>query len=311
MPAVDTRVSLPFSSIQAMSAAGTLKAVEVLRREIQVAAATGKAESMNSIRVVVVDVGSVDTGRTHSTKQDNPLKATERWTANERLIYGPAFISSLQGDEPISAWDSITSLFDEDRRYSVSRRPASASAFVDKIVAAVSGGHQTGPSICGHNIGLGYVQNWLRGDRFAVGAGALTYRMASYLPSLLLDGLLNLPYYLIGLRNRLLPTQPFRRPPRSTPRSRHASGSPAASPPPRAGGSGVRAIEASPKDTAAAEDVVVPVETEELEIETPSTTEGLITPSESDSGDVAHSWVSLNREPAGEDPAINDPSFVA
>ena len=37
--------------------------------------------------------------------------------------------------------------------------------------------------------------------------------MASHLPSILLDGLLNLPYFLISIRNWLLPVQPFRQPP--------------------------------------------------------------------------------------------------
>ncbi len=41
---------------------------------------------------------------------------------------------------------------------------------------------------------------------------APTYRIASHLPTVLLDGLINLPYFLISIRNRLLPVQPFRAP---------------------------------------------------------------------------------------------------
>lgn len=41
--------------------------------------------------------------------------------------------------------------------------------------------------------------------------------MASHLPSILLDGLLNLPYFLISIRNWLLPVQPFRQPPETFP----------------------------------------------------------------------------------------------
>jgi hypothetical protein len=41
--------------------------------------------------------------------------------------------------------------------------------------------------------------------------------MASHLPSVLLDGLLNLPYFLISIRNQLLPVQPFRQPPENLP----------------------------------------------------------------------------------------------
>ena len=42
---------------------------------------------------------------------------------------------------------------------------------------------------------------------------AHTYRLASVLPSLILDTLLTIPYWLIAMRNALLPTQPFVRPP--------------------------------------------------------------------------------------------------
>jgi hypothetical protein len=43
--------------------------------------------------------------------------------------------------------------------------------------------------------------------------------MASHLPSLLLDGLLSLPHFLISIRNRLLPVQPFQLPTVDTPAS--------------------------------------------------------------------------------------------
>ena len=42
---------------------------------------------------------------------------------------------------------------------------------------------------------------------------ATTYRLASHLPASLLDTLLNFPYYLIAVRNALLPAQPFVIPP--------------------------------------------------------------------------------------------------
>ena len=41
---------------------------------------------------------------------------------------------------------------------------------------------------------------------------ANTYRLASHLPSLILDGLLNIPHILIAIRNRILPVEPFLRP---------------------------------------------------------------------------------------------------
>lgn len=38
---------------------------------------------------------------------------------------------------------------------------------------------------------------------------ASTYKFASFLPPLLLDTLINIPHFLISLRNSLLPVQPF------------------------------------------------------------------------------------------------------
>lgn len=46
---------------------------------------------------------------------------------------------------------------------------------------------------------------------------AFTYKLASHFPSILLDGLLSLPYFLISIRDWLLPVQPLRRPSESLP----------------------------------------------------------------------------------------------
>ncbi|KAJ2913715.1 hypothetical protein MD484_g6688, partial [Candolleomyces efflorescens] len=220
LPAVDTHVSLPFSAVQAMSAAGTLKAVEILRREVTMAAMTGKTDSMKNIRIVTVDVGTIDIGSANRVQTENVLKATEAWTSSEKLIYGPAFASVSHEAAPASAWESVLALFTERRHYAVGRRPTKMSVFVRKIVNIVSEGRY-GPTVFGRNVvGLGLVNNWIRGDRLSVGAGANTYKLAAYLPSLLLDALLNLPYFLIGLRNRLLPVNPHRLPPRNLPPTR-------------------------------------------------------------------------------------------
>ncbi|KAJ8072632.1 hypothetical protein PM082_016191 [Marasmius tenuissimus] len=71
LPATETRFGLPFSAVQSMSAAGTLRAVEVLRREIGVAALTGKSDTMKNIRVVAVEVGAfnVASPSIHSTSR--------------------------------------------------------------------------------------------------------------------------------------------------------------------------------------------------------------------------------------------------
>lgn len=46
---------------------------------------------------------------------------------------------------------------------------------------------------------------------------ASTYKVASHLPTVVLDGLLSLPHFLISVRNRLLLVQPFRDPPTDLP----------------------------------------------------------------------------------------------
>ena len=183
LPAVDTHVALPFSAVQAMSAAGTLKAVEILRREIAVASVTGKTDSMKNIRVVTVEVGSIELGVRGAPaldQQTNILKATEKWTSSEKLIYGPAFASVIahqqahvQQEVVGGWWEGVQALFGERRHYAVGRRPAKMSEFVRKVVGIVSEGRY-GPTLFGQNVGLGVVMNWVRGDRVAVGAGGMS-----------------------------------------------------------------------------------------------------------------------------------------
>ncbi|KAF9013927.1 hypothetical protein BDQ17DRAFT_1386496 [Cyathus striatus] len=202
LPATDVRVGLPFASIQAMSAASTLRGIEVLRREVNIAALSDKTESMRNVRVVTADIGTFNTV-SGSVQAEGIYKAMEGWTASEKVTYGPAFASILQQASPSSG---------DVRRYGVPRQPTEVSVFVDNMVSVVSGGTY-GLTIFGVGLGLGKLWNWIRGDRFSVGAGAYTYKTASYLPPILLDTLLNIPHFLIQLRNRLLITQPYRQPP--------------------------------------------------------------------------------------------------
>ncbi|KAF5315937.1 hypothetical protein D9611_004797 [Ephemerocybe angulata] len=310
LPAVDTHVALPFSAVQAMSAAGTLKAVEILRREIAMAAVTGKTDSMKSIRVVTVDVGSIDLGKAAAAAAEsnraNVLKATESWTSSEKLIYGPAFASVSQEAQQVAElgkWKGFLALFSEKRHYAVGRRPAKMSAFVKKVVGIVSEGRH-GPTVFGHNLGLGIVMNWVHGDRVSVGAGANTYKLASYLPSLLLDGLLNLPYFLIGLRNKLLPIQPHRIPPRNLPSPRSSRSTDR---PPQARQEGVqRAIAAAPEERPQPPVAVEEVAEEEEEViqdevETksePDTDES--SPQISSNASVDSSWINLEHRAPSE-----------
>ncbi|KAG0705121.1 hypothetical protein DFH29DRAFT_848266 [Suillus ampliporus] len=183
LPAADARVGLPFGGVSAMSAAATLRALDVLRREVAV------AQGMNSIRIVAVDVGVV--GETPVSDLANP-RAMVDWTPSEKSTYGPAF--TALGETSMGQ----------------SRRPEDISVLINSIVGVVSAGTKTttaSKTICGIRIGVVYerIKDWIRGDRFAVGAGAGTYTFASFLPSMLLDGLLSLPHILVGVRNWLLP----------------------------------------------------------------------------------------------------------
>ncbi|KIK59453.1 hypothetical protein GYMLUDRAFT_227040 [Collybiopsis luxurians FD-317 M1] len=199
LPATETFMGLPFSSIQSMSAVSTLRAVEILRREINVASITGKSETMRNIKVVEVNVGTFDLGPASSSPQD-VYKAMEKWTASEKVTYGPAFANIMAQGHSSSV-------------VATARKPTDVGIFIDTILGVVSNGkHGHSPLV--QRLGLGKVLSWLRRDRVSVGAGAKTYRLAaSILPSPILNTLLNIPAFLISLRNSLLTTPPFVRPP--------------------------------------------------------------------------------------------------
>ncbi|RDB21093.1 hypothetical protein Hypma_011790 [Hypsizygus marmoreus] len=214
LPAIEARVGLPFASMQAMSAASTLRGIEVLRREINLAALTDKSESMKSIKVVVADVGALDIGTPEIVSHEETVyKAMEEWSPSEKVTYGPAFAAISHGPGlPTSHWATFRSIFKHDtHRYGVARRPTDVSIFVENLVSVVTGGRHNN-YLFGLGRVLGQFRNWIRGERFSVGAGAGTYRFASHLPSIVLDVLLNIPHFLISVRNRLLPVEPFARP---------------------------------------------------------------------------------------------------
>jgi hypothetical protein len=155
--------------MQAMSAAGTLRGVEVLRREINVASLTDKSESMKNIRVVVADVGVFDVGPSGNLPPENIYKAMEGWSPSEKVTYGPAFASILHDvPPPTSRWGAFSTLFKSGHRYGVARRPTDISVFVDNLVGVVTEGRH-GATLFG--LGLGKIRNWIRGERFSVGAG--------------------------------------------------------------------------------------------------------------------------------------------
>ncbi|KAJ6624515.1 hypothetical protein B0H10DRAFT_1784718 [Mycena sp. CBHHK59/15] len=213
LPATAARVGLPFAGMQSMSAVSTLRAVEVLRREVNVAALTDKSQTMKNIKVVAVDVGAFNIGPLDTFLPPTEVyRAMEGWSSSEKLTYGPAFASLSHEVAELPSKSRWGSAFSETHVYGVPRKPTHVSVFVNSIVGTVSGG-QFGPSVLGFGLGIGKLRSWLRGERFSVGAGASTYKFASFLPPLLLDTLISIPHFLISVRNALLPIQPFVRHP--------------------------------------------------------------------------------------------------
>ena len=157
-----------------MAAASTLRAVEVLRREIDIAGLTDKSESMQNIKVVVVDVGTFNVGTSESFGYLPPegiYKAMEGWTIPEKMTYGPAFAAIMQGQRPmLSRRQQIQAMFKGGRDYGFSRKPTDLSVLSDDLVAVVSGG-RFGLSLFG--LILGRNRNRIWGERFSVGAGGM------------------------------------------------------------------------------------------------------------------------------------------
>lgn len=157
LPAVDTHVGLPFSGPSSMSAAATLRAVDVLRREVRVAAVTGGSEGMNDIEVVSLEVGALDippfAGR--RLLDYDPKEYTKSWTPSEKLAYGPAWELTLEG----SSGGKFR------------RRAQKVDFFVDDLVQIVSRGRVGSVSLCGLRVHIGSAFDWLRGGRYAVGSG--------------------------------------------------------------------------------------------------------------------------------------------
>ncbi|KII89116.1 hypothetical protein PLICRDRAFT_175346 [Plicaturopsis crispa FD-325 SS-3] len=192
IPATDTLVGLPFASAQAMSATATLRGIEILRREIRVAALTDKSDSLRNIKVVTVDVGAFGPAEAETLEPQDVYKAMGDWTNSEKLAYGGAFASILQSGY----------------QHGMHRRPTDIATVVDTIVDVVSGGRQGKWLLLGIGHGLGRLRNWFRGERIAIGAGARTYALASFLPASILDILINVSYLLASVRNGLSTVKP-------------------------------------------------------------------------------------------------------
>ncbi|EMD37938.1 hypothetical protein CERSUDRAFT_113080 [Gelatoporia subvermispora B] len=201
LPAIAARVGVPFCGAQAMSAAATLRGVEVLRREIRMAALSDSTGSLRNIKVITVDVGSVGDVGPEVTRGADPASLMQEWTPGEAAAYGTAFVSAVQAAQ-----------------HGVHRKPTDASVFVQTLVDIVSNGQKSNVTSVAAvlKLGLGRLREYVFGSRVVVGAGAGTYALASYLPPLILDALLNLPHFLSTLRNgfllvppRAIPSQPL------------------------------------------------------------------------------------------------------
>lgn len=163
LPSIDGRVGLPFASAQAMSAAATLRGVEVLRREIRISAVSdvhgSHARSMKNLEVVVVDVGNFGSSQPQVPHDFDIERATIDWTASEKAAYGTAFSDALAGSSRTGA------------RFG--RKHTDVSRFVNTVTDIVTRGRH-GPAIGGltqFELAFAAVRHWFRGDRVVVGAG--------------------------------------------------------------------------------------------------------------------------------------------
>ena len=192
VPSVASRVGVAFDGARAMAVASLIKGVEVLRREVG-----------GNPKVVLVDVGSLTADPKDAVDRDQEKKPeldvaalTRAWSASERLAYGPAY--------EMAVGRAIEGPPRHKKR--VRRTPEDVQVFVDAVLGVV----QAGRPWAAYRPSELYVRvrTWWRGNRFGVGAGAHTYIVASWLPTVVLEALLNLPGWLIALRNRLLPLPP-------------------------------------------------------------------------------------------------------
>jgi Fungal family of unknown function (DUF1776) len=160
IPILSAYVGFPFLGPSSVSAAATLRAVDVLRREVRVAASTGGAEGMNDIEVVSLEVGQLDIPPFACRPLDyDPKEYAKSWTPSEKLAYGPA-------------WDLLLEANKDDP--SVSRGQSKAQkveVFVGDLVQIVSHGRVCCVSLCGLRLHIGSTFDWLRGGRYAVGSG--------------------------------------------------------------------------------------------------------------------------------------------
>lgn len=146
-----------------MSASATLQGLQVLRREIKIASLSMvNPEVMKNIRVVTVEVGTVDTDghhHRHHKESSGPVDiqtSMEDWSASEKSVYGQSFLTVNGGNDQVGK----------------SRKPTPVSHFVWTIVNIVNGrSYGNGPNMSFAASAFYRLRSWLRGDRIFVGAG--------------------------------------------------------------------------------------------------------------------------------------------
>lgn len=146
-----------------MSASATLQGLQVLRREIKIASLSMvNPEVMKNIRVVTVEVGTLDTDGHHQHNGEGTLgladvqASMDDWSASEKLVYGQSFLTVNGGNSQVGK----------------SRKPTPVSHFVRTIMNIVNEqSHGNGVNLPFVVSAFRKLRNWLRGDRISVGAG--------------------------------------------------------------------------------------------------------------------------------------------
>ncbi|GJJ12560.1 hypothetical protein Clacol_006803 [Clathrus columnatus] len=186
VPAIASRVGVPFISQESMSASATVRGAETLRRELQAAAQNG-LDGPVSPKVVIIDVGTVGYARrtvvTPLSDMD-PELITRSWSESELEAYSTSFKAYIE------------------QARTTPRNPTHVNVFINAVVGVVSQGTK------GRDYGFGYregfnlatgkravlelwgrIHNCIRGDRFSIGAGV--------------DKLLYIPHAMAAMRSGL------------------------------------------------------------------------------------------------------------
>ncbi|KAF8512265.1 hypothetical protein JB92DRAFT_2929424 [Gautieria morchelliformis] len=279
VPAVAARVGVAFASEEAMSAAATVRAIDVLRRELRASASQNTDDGIVAPRVVLVDVGAVALSRHRPVPPPAYDQGTlmQSWSASEKAAYGAALDATLE------------------QAKAPPRKPTHVSVFVDAIVGTVSDGARGRGYGFGYKSGVswssvgrlilsgwGRVRTCVRGDRFSIGAGATTYSLASYLPSTILDYLLHIPHAITSIRNTFIPVDTFI--PLATPTM------PATHHPQRL----IEHVQQSPIQGGKDKEI----ETESSDAASEADVDSVSASGASESGAIGGSWVSLKDGPA-------------